>query len=175
MEAKGVRFHSGGRCVDVTCGNTTGIWPTTAVKSIALYLTHASHAKKKLINNENKCLIHLCSVNRQNEFLPILQNDFLKSRLTDLQEITADSTKLPLTFHYSPIGIGKLRLMLHVEHAMNSLKKFGFSNKDVDEVKGIFSDTNIYLLCGTIFIGSVHVSGFYHILHLPDANNYIIH
>lgn len=79
--------------------------------------------------------------------------------MTDLEEITPESTKLPLTFNYSPISIGKLRLLLHVEHAMNSLKKFGFSNKDIDEVKGIFSDTNLYLLCGTIFIGSVHVSG----------------
>lgn len=97
-------------------------------------------------------------INNKDEFLPILQNDFLKTRLGDLQEIPPKTTKLPLTFSYSPIGIGKLRLLLHVEHAMISLKKFGFSDKDIDEVKGIFSDTNLYLLCGTIFIGSVHVS-----------------
>lgn len=95
---------------------------------------------------------------QKQEFLPILQNDFLKTRLNDLEEITTNSTKLSLTFNYSPISIGKLRLLLHVEHAMKSLKKFGFSDKDIDEVKGIFSDTNLYLLCGTIFIGSVHVS-----------------
>lgn len=82
----------------------------------------------------------------------------MKTRLGDLQEIPPKTTKLPLTFNYAPIGIGKLRLLLHVEHAMISLKKFGFSDKDIDEVKGIFSDTNLYLLCGTIFIGSVHVS-----------------
>lgn len=96
-------------------------------------------------------------INRNNEILPILQNDFLKTRINDLVEITENSTKLPLTFSYAPIGIGKLRLILHVEHALISLKKFGFTKKDVDEVKGIFSETNLYLLCGTMFIGSVHI------------------
>lgn len=96
-------------------------------------------------------------INRNNEILPILQNDFLKTRINDLIEITENTTKLPLTFSYAPIGIGKLRLILHVEHALISLKKFGFTKKDVDEVKGIFSETNLYLLCGTMFIGSVHI------------------
>lgn len=80
--------------------------------------------------------------------------------MTDLTEITKNTTKLTLTFNYSPIGIGKLRLLLHVEHALKSLKQMGFSKKDIDEVKGIFSDTNVYLLCGTIFVGSIHVSEF---------------
>lgn len=102
-------------------------------------------------------------INKHYEFLPILQNNFLKTRMTDLTEITKNTTKLTLTFHYSPIGIGKLRLLLHVEHALKSLKQMGFSKKDVDEVKGIFSDTNVYLLCGTIFVGSIHVSE--HLIH----------
>lgn len=106
---------------------------------------------KKLDNNL------VFRINRKNEFLPIIQNDFLKTRIEDLQEVTKDSTSTELDFHYSPIGIGRLRLMLHVEQALQSLKTLGFAKKDVDEVKGIFSDTNVYLLCGTILVGSVHV------------------
>ncbi|KAG4072039.1 hypothetical protein HA402_015538 [Bradysia odoriphaga] len=102
-------------------------------------------------------LARLIRVNKHHEFLPILQNNFLKTRMTDLFEITRNTTKATLTFNYSPISIGKLRLLLHVEHALKSLKQLGFSKKDVDEVKGIFSDTNVYLLCGTIFVGSVHI------------------
>lgn len=78
--------------------------------------------------------------------------------MSELQEVNRNTTKMTLAFNYSPIGIGKLRLLLHVEHALQSLKQLGFSKKDVDEVKGIFSDTNVYLLCGTIFVGSIHVS-----------------
>lgn len=71
--------------------------------------------------------------------------------------MNSNTTKLPLTLTYSPISIGKLRLILHVEHAMRALKQFGFTSKDIDEVKGIFSEANLYLLCGTMLIASVHV------------------
>lgn len=77
--------------------------------------------------------------------------------MNDLVEITESTTKMNLKFTYSPIGIGKLRLILHVEHALRLFKQFGFTRKDIDEVKGIFSDTNLYLLCGTIFVGSIHL------------------
>lgn len=97
-------------------------------------------------------------ITKTRDILPILQNDFLKTRLNDLVEMNANTTKLPLTLTYNPISIGKLRLILHVEHALRALKQFGFTNKDVDEVKGIFSEANLYLLCGTMLIGSVHVS-----------------
>lgn len=49
------------------------------------------------------------------------------------------------------------RLMLQLESGLRSLKEFGFSAKDVDEVKGIFADTNIYLLCTTMFVAALHV------------------
>lgn len=78
--------------------------------------------------------------------------------MNDLQEVTKTTETSLLEFNYAPISIGKLRLLLHVEHALRSLRQLGFSKKDVDEVKGIFSDTNVYLLCGTIFVGSIHVS-----------------
>lgn len=77
-----------------------------------------------------------------------------------------NTTTLPLHFHYKPIGIGKLRLILHVEHALKSLLRYGFTKKDVDEVKGIFSDANLYLLCGTMFIGSVHVNNLIRLITL---------
>lgn len=59
---------------------------------------------------------------------------------------------------YSPVSLGKLRLVLHVQATMENLKNLGFSDKDIDEVKGIFADTNVYLLGGTFFIAAVHVS-----------------
>lgn len=102
-------------------------------------------------------LAPLIRINRKNEFLPIIQNDFFKSRLNDLIEVTKDTTEAKIQFHYSPIGIGKLRLMLQIEHAMKSMLSLGFSKKDIDEVKGIFSDTNVYLLLLTVFVGSVHM------------------
>ncbi|XP_063697364.1 lipid scramblase CLPTM1L [Culicoides brevitarsis] len=102
-------------------------------------------------------MAQLIRVSYKKEFLPIIQNDFLRTRLSDFDEVTKNSTKLSLEFNYSPISFGKLRLILHVEHAMRSLAHMGFTEKDIDEVKGIFSDTNVYLLCGTVMIASVHM------------------
>lgn len=67
-----------------------------------------------------------------------------------------------ITLQYSPISIGKLRLLLHVEATMQNLKTLGFSDKDVDEVKGIFADTNIYILGGAFLIAAIHVCKLKH-------------
>lgn len=91
-------------------------------------------------------------------FLPILSCNFLQTRQRDLQRITPQNDTMNVTIEYSPISIGKLRLILNIQTAIANLKNIGISDKDVDEVKGIFADTNIYLLSGTFFIASVHVS-----------------
>ncbi|XP_055381132.1 lipid scramblase CLPTM1L [Condylostylus longicornis] len=102
-------------------------------------------------------LARLLRINRKNEFLPILYSDFFRSRMKNLVQITKNDTEMQLQFHYNPIGIGKFRLMLQIEYATKSMELLGFSKKDVDEIKGIFSDTNVYLLCGTVLIGGVHL------------------
>lgn len=90
-------------------------------------------------------------------FLPIVTYDFLQTRHRDLQRITPQNHTMNVTLEYSPVTLGKLRLVLHVQAAMENLKNLGFSDKDIDEVKGIFADTNIYLLGGTFFISAIHL------------------
>ncbi|XP_055539153.1 lipid scramblase CLPTM1L isoform X2 [Wyeomyia smithii] len=96
-------------------------------------------------------------VNYKNQFLPILLLDFLKTRQRDLEEVAPEMKNFTLELNYSPVGVGQLKLLAHVQHALQTLPQMGFSKKDLDEVKGIFSDTNLYLLCGTIFVGTVHI------------------
>lgn len=90
-------------------------------------------------------------------FLPIVNCDFLQTRHHDLMRIVPQNNTINITLQYSPISISKLRLLLHVEATMQNLKNLGFSDKDMDEVKGIFVDTNIYILGGTFLIAAIHV------------------
>uniref|UniRef100_W8BXX7 Lipid scramblase CLPTM1L n=2 Tax=Ceratitis capitata TaxID=7213 RepID=W8BXX7_CERCA len=99
----------------------------------------------------------LIQINRHQQIMPILKTDFFNTRIKNLVQIKRNTTEFNITFYYKPVGIGKLRLMIMVEHAMQMMETIGFSMKDIDEVKGMFSDTNVYLLCGTIFVASVHI------------------
>lgn len=87
----------------------------------------------------------------------MINYNFLETRLTNLIPIMTDLKSENVTISYSPISVGKLRLILHVEAAMKKLKELGFGDKDVDEVKSILADTNLYLLAGTVFVASMHV------------------
>lgn len=102
-------------------------------------------------------MARLIRVSYKHEFLPIMQNDFLRNRLSDFEQVTRNTTKWNVEFNYAPISFGKLRFVLHIEHAMQSLQSMGFSTKDIDEVKSIMSDTNVYLLCATVLIASLHM------------------
>ncbi|XP_044735440.1 cleft lip and palate transmembrane protein 1-like protein isoform X2 [Chrysoperla carnea] len=102
-------------------------------------------------------LVRLIRLNKQNKYLPILQYNFLESRLDDLVLITPKTTSLNVTFSYAPIGIGKLRLLLHLEQSMKQLYNLGFTEKDVDSVKDLFAESNLYVLCLTVLIGGVHL------------------
>lgn len=88
----------------------------------------------------------------------MMNYNFLETRLSHLIPITSELTSSNVTITYSPISVGKLRLILHIEAAMKGLRGLGFGDKDVDEVKSILADTNLYLLAGTVFVASVHVS-----------------
>ncbi|XP_049280302.1 cleft lip and palate transmembrane protein 1-like protein [Anopheles funestus] len=92
-----------------------------------------------------------------NLVMPIIRNDFAKEKLADLVEIDPKATEATVTIHYAPSSVGKIKMLAQIERAMSDLTRLGFSEKDIDEVKSIFSDTNVYLLCGTIIISSVHL------------------
>lgn len=44
-----------------------------------------------------------------------------------------------------------------MEQALGQLTQLGFTQRDLDEVKRVFSETNVYLLLGTMLVGSVHL------------------
>ena len=75
-----------------------------------------------------------------------------------MKEVTRNTTEIEIEMNYAPSSVGKFRLIAHIENAMKQLTNLGFTSKDLDEVKELFAEANLYILCGTLFIGSIHVS-----------------
>uniref|UniRef100_A0A5G2R0D1 Lipid scramblase CLPTM1L n=2 Tax=Sus scrofa TaxID=9823 RepID=A0A5G2R0D1_PIG len=90
-------------------------------------------------------------------YLPILFIDQLSNRVKDLMVINRSTAELPLTVSYDKISLGRLRFWIHMQDAVYSLQQLGFSEKDADEVKGIFVDTNLYFLALTFFVAAFHL------------------
>ncbi|KAK5640162.1 hypothetical protein RI129_010973 [Pyrocoelia pectoralis] len=109
------------------------------------------------INNIPGELLKHMQVNNKKQFLPIVQQDFMQTRLKDLIEITPDSKEMTFVFTYTPSSIGKMRFLLQIEATLTQFLTLGFTEKDLDEIKGVFAKTNLYLLCATFFVGSIHL------------------
>ncbi|XP_056154773.1 lipid scramblase CLPTM1L [Lampris incognitus] len=90
-------------------------------------------------------------------YLPLLFVDELSNRVKDLVEINSTTKELLLTISYDPISLGRLRFWMHMQDAVYSLRQFGFTEKDADEIKGIFVDTNLYFLALTFFVAAFHL------------------
>uniref|UniRef100_A0A667WU42 Lipid scramblase CLPTM1L n=1 Tax=Myripristis murdjan TaxID=586833 RepID=A0A667WU42_9TELE len=94
---------------------------------------------------------------RKMVYLPLLFVDELSNRVKDLVEIHSTTKELPLTISYDSISLGRLRFWIHMQDAVYSLQQFGFTEKDADEIKGIFVDTNLYFLALTFFVAAFHL------------------
>ncbi|RUS76351.1 hypothetical protein EGW08_015881, partial [Elysia chlorotica] len=92
-----------------------------------------------------------------NYYYPIVLIDELSFRLKDLLPLNESSSEMPLTISYAPISIGKLRMVLNIKKSFQIIKNLGFTEKETDEVKGIFSDTNFYLLILTFTVAAFHL------------------
>lgn len=92
-----------------------------------------------------------------NKYLPIVYVDELSQRLRDLVIVNSTDKTADVEIKYEPISWGKLRLFLQFSTALHSMGDFGFKDKDTDEVKGIFADTNMVLLMVTFAVSAVHL------------------
>ena len=91
------------------------------------------------------------------QFLPLLYVDELSMRLRDLVIVNSTDKEASLTLSYRPISMGKLRLFMQFNSALGSMHGMGFTDKDTDEVKGIFADTNLVLLLVTFGVSAIHL------------------
>lgn len=90
-------------------------------------------------------------------YFPVVYIDEMGFRLSDIMPVNESSTVLPLTIKYAPIALWKLRMWIGFAQSLQTLKQYGFTEKDMDEVKGILVDTNAYLLMLTFVVSVFHL------------------
>jgi len=131
--------------------------PTTHLRSkmIISLMTDQVKMSLKQVPGELGHVMQLTKDRKQ--FLPILYIDELSMRLRDLVLVNATDKEADVTLLYQPISMGKLRLFMQFNSALGSMHGMGFTDKDTDEVKGIFADTNLVLLLITFGVSAVHL------------------
>lgn len=133
--------------------------PVTHFRSV-LPLTIVAESPKfdsKAIPSEIYHQLELFHKDGQSYYWPIFYIDELSFRIKDLVQIKPEQKSVTLKIHYRPLSIGKLRLLITALASLSQLKQMGFTEKDIDEVKGIFVDTNFYFLLLTIFVAALHM------------------
>ncbi|XP_071523618.1 lipid scramblase CLPTM1L [Panulirus ornatus] len=130
--------------------------PVTHFQSLVVFnvLTDAVSLPKKEMPYD---IGHGLRLDHKGRYLPVLHVDRLSARLRDLVELKPSSIEANLTLRYAPISYGKLRLWMQFEGALTPMAKLGFTPRDLDEVKGIFSDTNLYFLFITFLVAALHM------------------
>ena len=79
----------------------------------------------------------------------------LNFRLDELKEI--EESEQELTIRYRPFGIGKLRLLVNMERSLLGFTDMGFQEKDIDDVKGLLVDTEMYILLMTFIVSGLYL------------------
>lgn len=102
-------------------------------------------------------LVHLLQIDSSNKFQPILFISELRTRVKQLIPVDAHMKDAGLTLQFTPSSLGKIRFMIIAETSLKTMHSLGFSEVDTDDVKGIFFDTNLYLLLLTIVVTTLHL------------------
>uniref|UniRef100_A0A3Q2DD45 Lipid scramblase CLPTM1L n=1 Tax=Cyprinodon variegatus TaxID=28743 RepID=A0A3Q2DD45_CYPVA len=87
---------------------------------------------------------------RRMVYLPLLLVNELSCRVKDLMEINSSSVQLPLTLSYEGISLRTFRFWIHLHDIVYSLRQFGFTEENIDEIKETLIGSNLYLLVLTL-------------------------
>lgn len=115
-------------------------------------------------------MAHMIRIYKGRYYLPMVYVDELSQRLEDLVQLNdtreakaagpeeAKLNRVNVKVDYAPVSWGKLRMLLQFSGSLVSMRSnLGFSAKDTDEIKGIFTDTSLPLLLTTFAVSALHL------------------
>ncbi|OXA43538.1 Cleft lip and palate transmembrane protein 1-like protein [Folsomia candida] len=125
------------------------------IKDLHNYYAHCAHTMIDFIFYA--ILFSLGRLVSSDTYLPPMRFDRFNSRLRDFYKINDTDTSYEMEFEFAPASIGSIRMAAQFQAAMDAMNVIGFTSKDMDEIKGVFADTNVYLLALTLFVASMHL------------------
>uniref|UniRef100_A0A3Q3QFN4 Lipid scramblase CLPTM1L n=1 Tax=Monopterus albus TaxID=43700 RepID=A0A3Q3QFN4_MONAL len=90
-------------------------------------------------------------------YLPLLLVNELNFRVRDLMEINSSTAQLPLTVTYEGLSLQRFRFWVHLQDVVYSLRQFGFTEENIDEIKETLMGSNLYLLVLTALITALQL------------------
>ncbi|UMM16533.1 hypothetical protein L5515_013502 [Caenorhabditis briggsae] len=102
-------------------------------------------------------LADFLTVQRQDQYLPIMFVDEMSMRSKHLFELADFQKSVNLTINYEPTSVAKLLLLTSTARSTQQLMRHGFKDKDIDELRGLFTETSIVLLMITFFVSTLHL------------------
>jgi len=90
-------------------------------------------------------------------YLPVLYINELCNRIKDLVPLNKTSKMQQLRVVYQPATIGQLRLWTTMLESFKQLRAFGFQDREIDDMKGLIVDTNLYALLLTFLVAAFHL------------------
>lgn len=103
---------------------------------------------------------HMLQLDSKSRYMPLVYISDSRFSSNDLMPIPKGADTMPLHLVFEPLTIGRIRFLLLLDKAFSMMLRFGFGEKEIDDVKAIFFDTNAHMLLITIVIISFHVSLF---------------
>lgn len=150
---------SGARGEHQRLGSSSNSPPLPHVRSVIplLVLSDTSLLSRDKLTPDVRSLLMLQSATAD-RYLPVLHADSLAS-LSSHSVLIGDKYDAPVNFTVAlnPASIGKYRLFVQFDLAMKSMRELGFTEKDLDDVKGLVRDTNLVLLLVTMSVTAIHL------------------
>ncbi|CAL8262055.1 unnamed protein product [Boreogadus saida] len=94
---------------------------------------------------------------RKTTYLPLLLVDQLSVGARDLLEVSSSARHLPLTVSYRATSLQSFRFWIHLQDLVHSLRQFGFTEENIDEIKETLRGSNLYLLILTALVTALHL------------------
>mmetsp|Transcript_15931 Transcript_15931/g.30840 ORF Transcript_15931/g.30840 Transcript_15931/m.30840 type:complete len:576 (-) Transcript_15931:113-1840(-) len=90
-------------------------------------------------------------------YLPVIYSDQLGLTKEKLIQINTTNEVLPLRIEIGPMSIARWQFNAHMEESLKLQQQFGASEKDIDDMRYVLTETDPTLLGVTLFVSLTHL------------------